>query len=210
MKDEPVRNLWIRFKGGSDQALSMLYSQYVNALYSYGLKICNDEHLVKDCIQEIFIRLIDKRSVLQISEKTHLYLFRSLRNKLLEEIRSRHRREKIGESLTLDSDNTDKNAEETLVSSEEEQKIRKLLDAAFKFLSDRQREAIFLRFTENLDYGDIAEILEIDIASARTLIYRALKKIKDGLVKTTLILFMFFSERMNFRFPARGSISIEN
>ncbi len=192
MKDGPVSNLWIRFKGGSDQALSLLYSQYVNALFSYGLKICNDEQLVKDCIQEIFINLIDKRGTLLISDKTHLYLFKSLRNKLLEESRSRHRREKIGESLPFYVDNQDKNAEETLVSSEEEQRIRQLLDAALKFLSDRQREAIFLKFTEDLDYGDIAEILEIDIASARTLIYRALKKIKEGLVKTTLILFMFF------------------
>jgi len=61
---------WVnKFKDGDDNALSNLYSKYVNQLYSYGLKISKDEYIVKDCIQETFLNLVDKRQMLLISEK---------------------------------------------------------------------------------------------------------------------------------------------
>ena len=95
MDEIPQNTLWIRFKNGNDQALSLIFDLYVNKLFSYGLKLYKDEQLVKDCIQEVFISLIDKRESLLISDKTHLYLFKSLRNKLFDEIRTSRRKRTI-------------------------------------------------------------------------------------------------------------------
>lgn len=183
--------LWNKFKDGDDNALSNLYSKYVNQLYSYGLKISKDEYIVKDCIQETFLNLVDKRQMLLISEKTYLYLFKSLRNKIIEELRSNTRKKKIEDSLIFELSSQSQSAEQIIVRSEEENFHKSLIDAAMEGLSDHQREAVFLKYAEDLSYDDIANILDIDIASVRTLIYRTLKKIKEHITKKGIYFFSF-------------------
>ena len=70
--------------------------------------------------------------------------------------------------------------------------IRKIISSAISNLPNRQSEIIYLKYTEGLNYDEIARLLEIDIASARTLLYRSLKTIKDHLGKNILILVAIF------------------
>ncbi len=191
----PVMNdLWHRFKGGDDNALSEIYSRYVHQLYSYGLKLHSDEFLVKDCIQEVFIQLIIKKKRLVISDNTSMYLFKSLRNKLFEELRSKNRRTDIVKSISLDDSNHEISAEQSTVLSEEEDLLTITMNKALSKLSDYQKEAVFLKYSQGLEYEKIAELLGIDTSSARTLIYRSLKKVKEVINgKTQLLLFFFRS-----------------
>ncbi|MNE93296.1 RNA polymerase sigma factor [compost metagenome] len=48
-------------------------------------------------------------------------------------------------------------------------------------LTNRQREAIFLRFYEDLSYEEIAELLEMNLGGTYKLIYRALDRLRDQL-----------------------------
>ena len=192
MGNQRTNELWHRFKSGDDDALSKLYNLYVHKLFSYGLKINGDEYLVKDCIQEVFIQLIDKRKTLIPSDSTSIYLFKSLRNKLLEELRSKNRRMDIAKSILFGDEMSEMSAEQSIVSSEEVQLRAKIIENALNALSDHQKEAIFLKYSQGFDYKKIAEILEIDIASARTLIYRSLKLVKRSINSKTPILLFFF------------------
>lgn len=189
--DYPDTNdLWYRFKSGDDNALSELYNRYVHQLYSYGLKIHGDEFLVKDCIQDVFIQLIAKRKKLIASETMTVYLFKSLRNKLLEEMRSKNRRSDIVRYITLDNATLEISAEQKIVQSEEEHSQTRIMNAALNTLSDYQKEAIYLKYSQGLEYAKIAELLGIDISSARTLIYRSLKKVKDEISSKTQLLLL--------------------
>lgn len=192
MEDQGTNELWYRFKSGDDDALSKLYNLYVHKLFSYGLKINGDEYLVKDCIQEVFIQLIDKRKTLIITDSTAAYLFKSLHNRLLEESRSKIRRTDIARSISFGDDRNEISAEQSIVSSEEEQLRTKIIEKALKALSVYQKEAIFLKYSQGFDYNKIAEILEIDIASARTLIYRSLKLVRELIKGKSQILLFFF------------------
>lgn len=192
MENQGINELWHKLKSGDNDALSKLYNLYVHKLFSYGLKINGDEYLVKDCIQEVFIQLIDKRKTLKLSDSTSIYLFKSLRNKLLEELRSKNRRTDISKSISFGDDRNEMSAEQSIISSEEEQLRAKIIENALNALSDYQKEAIFLKYSQGFDYKKIAEILEIDIASARTLIYRSLKSVKESINGKTQILLFFF------------------
>ena len=192
MKHPETIDLWSRFILGDDDALSRLYNCYVHELYSYGLKIHGDDFLVKDCIQEVFINLIDQRKKLVISESTPLYLFKSLRNKLLEELRSKNRRTKIAESIAFNIDRQENSVEQLMVYSEEKYHRSMIMAEALAKLSDYQKEAIHLKYSQGFEYEKIAELLDIDISSARTLIYRSLKKMKDSLFIKPQVLFFFF------------------
>ena len=195
-----TNELWQRFKSGDDNALSSLYNRYIHQLYSYGLKIHGDESLVKDSIQEVFIQLIDRRKKISTSAFTTIYLFKSLRNKLLEELRSKNRRSDIVRSITVDDNNLEVSPEETFMQSEEEQSRLVIMKAALSRLSDYQREALFLKYSQGLEYEKIAELLEIDISSARTLIYRSLKKVKQEISTRTQLILLFFRSMLNSDF----------
>ena len=196
MDFQKANDLWFRFKSGDNDALSELYSSQVHKLFSYGLKIHCDEFLVQDCIQEIFIQLIEKKEKNAASDVTPVYLFKALRYKLLEELRSKNRRIDIANSISLSDSDSEMSTEQSIVHSEEEQLRTDVVTAALNTLSDHQKEAIFLKYSQGLDYEQIAELLNIDISSARTLVYRSLKKVKDSIFrKTQLFLFFFRSFR---------------
>jgi RNA polymerase sigma factor (sigma-70 family) len=185
------KTLWDEFKYGDNEALSHLYKSYVHELFSYGMRIHGDNQLVKDCIQEVFIHLIEKKRTLLITEFSSAYLFKCLRNKLLEEVRTKNNRTDILRLITSDENNQDENIEQFTVKTEEELSRQRVIDAALGSLSNYQREAIFLKYSQGFNYDKIAEILGIDIASARTLIYRSLKKIKESVFNKIFILFSF-------------------
>jgi len=174
--------LWYRFKNGDNDALSLLYNQHIHQLFSYGMRIRGDDQLVKDCIQEVFVHLIDKKKKLTITEVTSAYLFKSLRNKLFEELRTKTLRSDNVKHISTNEIVFDESMEQITIKSEEEISRRRILEAALGSLSNYQREAIFLKYSQDFSYDKIAEILDIDVASARTLIYRSLKKVKEAIL----------------------------
>ena len=179
MKAKDDLYYWQRFIQGDSNALSNIYILYVDDLYSYGMKIYPDESLIKDAIQEVFIHLIEKQKILSISKNIKTYIFRSLRNKILEELRSKNRKTKI-ESLIFNSKPpTIPDTEQMHISSEEECRKQMVIQKALAHLSKNQKEAIYLRFTDGCNYEEISEIMEISIPSARTLVYRAIKQMKE-------------------------------
>lgn len=187
MKEESKNDLWVKFKQGDNNALSYLYKEFAHELYSYGWAIIKDEQLIKDCIQEVFIQLIDKRKKIVVTSRIHIYLFKSLRNKILEELRSKNRKLTI-EKLLVDDDAYEQPAEWQMIDSEEIKSISQKIGSSIAKLPARQREIIYLRYTEGLNYDEIAELLQIDKASARTLLYRSLKTIKEQLGSNTIFL----------------------
>ena len=191
MEPFETTDLWKRFILGDNEALSAIYNRYVHALYSYGLKIYNDPQLIKDCIQEVFIQTIAKKKSLKASEITYLYLFKSLRNKILEEIRTKNRQFTILKSIGYEHIDHDISSEQSRVNLEEDEQRMLKMAKALESLSNHQIEAVFLKYSQGLSYEEIADVLDLDISSARTLIFRSLKRIKENLDVKIKILFFF-------------------
>ena len=64
------------------------------------------------------------------------------------------------------------------LSAEQKQKVSKVLEK----LSQRQKEAIFLRYFDDLEYEEIASIMSINYQSVHNLIHRAIKILRENLV----------------------------
>ncbi len=169
---------WERFRRGEVNALSNIYILYVDDLYSYGLRIYADTSLVKDAIQEIFIHFLEKQKKLPVSGNIKAYIFRTLRNKILEELRSRNRKTEIDTLIFNSGIASNLSSEQLLILNEEDNEKLKAVENALSQLSISQKEAIYLRYTNGYNYEQIAEIMDISIPSARTLIYRSLKQVR--------------------------------
>lgn len=81
--------LWDDFRKGDESAFSALFTLYSDVLFRYGIKFVKDQGLVKDCIQELFIKLHKNRANLSSTNNPLLYLFKSLKNKLVDVLESK-------------------------------------------------------------------------------------------------------------------------
>ena len=75
--------LWDRFRQGEEQALYSLYDKYYHLLLFLGLKICARSEPVKDCIQQVFLYLWEKRTRLDTVANVRSYIITSFKRRLL-------------------------------------------------------------------------------------------------------------------------------
>lgn len=187
MINKQITELWIRYTKGDQNALSLIFQHFVNDLYAYGMKIFPVESLVKDAIQDVFLHLMEKRKKLILPQNFKAYLFKCLRNEILQNIRSLHRKQIIENRLIKKSDMQEEHVEQKWMANEAEWEVRFIIQSALNTLTDHQREALYLKYTEGCDYNQISSIMEISVPSARTLIYRSVKQVKKHIYWITQV-----------------------
>lgn len=195
MKETEVENtLWERFTLGDQSAFGSLYDQYSDVLYSFGLRYTSDKELIKDCIHDLFIDLHHYRSGLAKEVNVKFYLLKSLRRKL----NNAHRKASVFSLQGWNSDETlpistfTFSIEHEMIMDENQRDILHALALEINQLPDRQREILYLKFNHDLDYEEIAAIMQISVPTCRTFIYRALKQLR-GRLEIVYILFAMLS-----------------
>ncbi len=181
MIDLEELNYWYKFIDGDLDALSILFLHYAKSLLTYGMKVYQDEELVKDSIQEIFIQLIQKRHLLKRTERIKGLLYKLLRNKIIDEIKLINRSKKVDHLVFNSSIPFETDAENQYIGLEDEKIQNQRVTSALNLLSSHQREAMFLKYSDGLSYELIAQVMGISVASSRTLIYRSIKQLKTEL-----------------------------
>lgn len=169
---------WLKFKDGDKEAFAVFYNLHIDRLYQYGLKLSNNDDTTKDAIQEVFIDLYLKRvKNTTTPENLKYYLFLALKRNLIKRIKSKRRfvGSKMSESKLTEIEFS---IEYQLIEKEQNAELRTRVLNALKQLPDKQKEAIYLRFNESMDYPEIAIILGITIESVRKQVYRALKTVR--------------------------------
>ncbi|MDR2497291.1 MAG: sigma-70 family RNA polymerase sigma factor [Tannerellaceae bacterium] len=168
--------LWSRFLSGSDEAFASLYSDYADLLYAYGSRFTSNQELVKDCVQEIFIKLYTGRKGLNQVENIKVYLMQAMKHALFDYFR------KEVDHYPIDSIEPTFHAEFTadtgLMESEhlhaQKQRISRLLE----HLTPRQREVLYYRFEEELSDEEICRLMQMNYQSVRNLLHRTILKIR--------------------------------
>ena len=187
--------LWSDFIKGDDDAFRLIYKTYVQTLFKYGCHFAQDEALIKDCIQDVFVDLSKYRSRLSSTDNIKLYLYKSLKRKIISSLGTKKifgliDDEKMPFSYTI-------SVEEELVDSEIMRQRVAILEKALNSLSPRQREAIYLKFVSGLSYEELSKLMQMNYQSARNLVFRGLEKLRLGFPRE---LFLFF-------LPLRGLFS---
>ena len=172
--------LWRKFKRGDNEALSLIYSINTPKLYRYGLKLTSNHSIVEDAIQDLFSDMVRNRKNLGDTDHIQFYLIKSFKRRLKRELSNEKR-------YNLDFEDKDYSfgitysIEQSIILEEGSNQKINLLRNALNDLTPRQKEAIYLKYTQDLEYEQIAEIMEIGIEGSRNLIYRAVKTLKDSL-----------------------------
>ena len=186
--------VWSRFKTGDQEAFAILYNQHVDNLYSYGTKLCKDEDAVKDSLQELFLELFLKRDKIKISpENLKFYLALALKRSLVKKLQS-GRKVVHGFNETADFE-PQYGIEFQIIEQEKDAEINRRVLNALNQLPAKQKEAVYLRFNQSLEYPEIAAILEITVESVRKQVHRALKTVREIIGKEPrAFMFALFSK----------------
>ena len=179
--------LWSSFLDGDNNSLEKIYRYYFDELYNYGNRWLKNTELTEDSIQDLFIKLLGNRNNLSATTSVKYYLFRSFRSIVLDKVRVKKRVQFIddpGEHLFL----LELSPENKLIDKQEYESLKLKLSAAMVALTPRQREAIFLRYTEGFSYPEVAEMMSLTPKATYKLMARAIDALKTQMNITTLIL----------------------
>ncbi|MDR0757828.1 MAG: RNA polymerase sigma factor [Tannerella sp.] len=170
--------LWNSFLSGDDTAFGLLYDTYLNRLYAYGLHFTSNRELVKDCVQDLFVKLYVNRKRLKPVDNVKVYLYQSMKNTLFNLFK------KEVEHYQIDSIEPvfciELSAEAQLIESEQLYEQKKRIARMMEHLTPRQREALYYRFAEELSYEEICRLMKMNYQSVRNLIHRSVLKIRSA------------------------------
>ena len=171
-------DLWEAFRLGDEAAYAAIYEQHAASLYEYGLRLTQEEFLVRDALHDLFVRLWTRRDSLPRIDSIRYYLLTGLRNALLDH----KRRDQRYQHVALDEEapfqlSFSPEAEADQQEAQQAQSARLL--AAIEQLSPRQKQLVYLRYYEELEYPQIAELLAINVKGVYKLAARALDALKD-------------------------------
>ena len=191
--------LWDFARRGDSLALSVLYRRHYDLMFNFGMKYAGDEEMVKDCIQDVFVKFSVSRR-LSSTDYVRSYLLTAVKNSILDKIAARRPTSALDEKV-FRLEIEDSEIERMSDMSDEQVMLGKRLAAAYGSLTENQREAIYLRFVSGLSYKEIAAVLGIAPQSSMNLVSRAIARLRVLLTpKEFLLLFTVLSAGLSSAF----------
>lgn len=178
--------LWKAYLNGQQKALGGIFLRYYTRLYQYGMKLVKNEDVVKDGIQDLFLKLWKNRKTVDEAASVEFYLLLSLRRALLklkkqsEVIRLRETKymQIIPHSL--------QSIEQKIITQEFADERVKMLQTAMNALTKRQREIFYLRLQHGFTNKEISLILDLSQQRVKNHICEATKQLREQVYNSSV------------------------
>lgn len=177
--------IWQSIKKGNENAFSIVFQHYYNHIYNYGLTLTNDDELIKDVIQDVFINIWYYRKRLGDINSIKIYLLTSFRRSLMKKISKQKRSKSDHISIKSEYLNNEPSTEDVIINEQISTSKIKFLKQHIAKLSARQQEVIHLKFYHGLENQEIKEVMSLNYQSVRNLLHEAIKKLKQNLNGTS-------------------------
>ncbi len=172
--------------------IASTYNEYLDSLYAYALHMGFDDQVSMDAIHDVFYKLCTRYSSLDEIDNLKFYLFRSLRNRLIDLKRTNREfpglpsaEEGMDEHLPFQLNVT---VEDEFIMHEDSEEIRQKVENVLNRLTHRQREIIYLRYIQECSYEEISEIMQISVAASRNLVSKSVTKLRAASLTISLFL----------------------
>ncbi|GEL09275.1 RNA polymerase sigma-70 factor, ECF subfamily [Flavobacterium glycines] len=175
-------------KKGDPKAYTYLVNSYHHKLCVYAYSFTHDHNLSEDIVQNVFMRIWNKRENLKDEFSIINFLYRSVYNEFIDQYRSQKSFYPL-EKKYIDALNT-------IVETEDEhslERIIKLVKREIQNLPPKCKEIFLLSKEEGLTNIEIAEYKNVSIKSVEAHITKAFSILRNSLgEKADLYLFLMF------------------
>ncbi|MGQ8338308.1 RNA polymerase sigma factor [Sunxiuqinia sp. A32] len=148
-------------------------------LLRFAIQFTKNEEEARDIIQDVFLKLWQKRHSLEKVENIEAFAMRMTRNKCLDMYRAKRSFPAEEEEIKRHKEEQ-QDLQQEVELSETAIILRNLIDK----LPDLQQTVMRMRDIEQLEYDEIAERTELNINAIRVNLSRARKKVRDEFLKT--------------------------
>ncbi len=179
--------LWDDLRAGNKSALKTIYDQEFQYLFNYGRKIFQRTELVEDSIHDLFVEIWQRHETVGPTDSIRRYLATSLRRKIVSTLKKESRSQSV-DSFDMIPFDVELAIDEVIIAQELSEEQAMQLKKAFDKLTAKQKEILYLRFYQGLDYEQIAEVLGMKYQSLRNAVSRAIKNLRGDMVIILLAL----------------------
>jgi len=173
------RDLLRFIAGGCEQSFRALYDQYAGRIYTMAISYLKSPVAAQDTVQEVFIKLWEKRSDLITIENFPAYLHVVTRNLLINQLQKKipvdHRNELIHYTIPDDPHQPHQQLDH--------RELVSLISQAVEQLPARQQQVYRLSREQGLTHQQIANELSLSYDTVREHMSKALKNIRGSLEK---------------------------
>lgn len=162
---------------GDERAFCIILRAYEQPVYNYVLRLVGDRSLAEDLTQEVFLRVFQGLPGFSLRSRFTTWLFQVTKNRVLDELRAMERRPRA--VVTLD----DIPPLEVLDAPFERAEAIDAVWRAVEGLNVDLKMALLLRDIVGLSYMEIADSLEITLATVKWRIYKAREEVQGALVR---------------------------
>jgi RNA polymerase sigma-70 factor, ECF subfamily len=174
--------LMLEVKAGDDSSFDLLLRKYRSPLVNFLYRMVRDTATAEDLAQEVFLRVYRARKKYSPSAKFTTWLFRIATNLALNSVRdNRHHQMEVSLDAPPEEDEApmelparEMRIDEHMVERDRSETIRR----AVASLPEKQRVAVLLHKYEEMDYGEIAKILDCSESALKSLLFRAYETLR--------------------------------
>lgn len=168
-----------RLLAGDEEAWFSFVSEYEGRIYGYLYRLEGNSEDALDLTQEVFYRAWRSMKTFRPGERVMPWLFQVARNTQIESHRRKQHarfsleaaREEIGFEVSSEARSPVQAAEST--------QARDRVQQALMRLAPEYREAIVLRFVEDLTYDEIARLQDVATGTAKSRVFRAKEQLAE-------------------------------
>jgi RNA polymerase sigma-70 factor (ECF subfamily) len=170
------KELYFKLKDGDERAFQSLFRKYYPAMCHFASHFLHDSELAEEIVQDMFVKIWEKRAILNIETSVKHYLFRSVRNHCLNQIQHEKIKKQYAK-MVLDSAHQEIDAEQYYLEVDLMLRIEKSIDS----LPPKRKEIFRLSREQGLKYKEIADTLGISVKTVEAQMGLALKYLREDL-----------------------------
>lgn len=178
------KNIMEKIQQGDKSAFECLFNAYYKKLYNYALNILKDPDLADEVVEETFVRIWESREQIHVQTSIQSYLFRSVYNRCLNQLKHKNIREKHRLLFMHHTRWDDYNASYSFdfpLSKLLNKELEDMVEEAISKLPEQCRTIFIMSRVEEMKHDMIAEKLGISQNTVKTQISRALSKLRKEL-----------------------------
>lgn len=175
-KEEPENNLVERIRQGDKQAFEMLFCEYYYDLCSFAYQFTRCNERAKDLVQEVFLKIWDRRRKWNVHRSVKAYLLKAVRNSAINHVNKRDNRSEVRELFSREILHNIKPSGDRKF-DEREELVDQIWEAVLTMPKRRSRVFI-LYHRHGLSYSEISEVLDISRKTVENHMGLALKDIR--------------------------------
>lgn len=182
--------------GLSDEGFETLFKSHYKALHAYANVMLKDSDVAEEIIQSMFLKLWEKRDLIQVQTSVKAYLYKCVYNDSLNYIRNQKTKTKYEDFTVL----TMNQHHEPASFQAELSELQRNLGLALNDLPEQCRTIFQLSRFEELKYKEIAEELGLSVKTVENQIGKALKILRLKLADFLVLIFalmLYFTRFFN-------------